>query len=201
MPRRDLRTIGALAIARGRRGDSVPGCRAGAEGGREAVDDAAHAGRQAGPAGQLEQRHADAARAAGEPGRRSSPRNRPTPSRIARSWCASSATRRAIRTGRRRRSGGEDRPLPPGEPTFIEQISAAAGGKVGGYNNFWLDPGERVMRVDGLPRSSIVVDPPDGRVPALTRRSAAAGRRAARAPPGNSASSIIPSCAAWPSAA
>ena len=42
--------------------------------------------------------------------------------------------------------GGEDRPLPPGEPTFIEQISAAAGGKVGGYNNFWLDPGERVMR-------------------------------------------------------
>jgi len=64
--------------------------------------------------------------------------------------------------------GGEDRPLPPGEPTFIEQISAAAGGKVGGYNNFWLDPGDHVMLVDGLPRSSIVVDPPDGRVPALT---------------------------------
>src|SRR5688500_8448623 len=64
--------------------------------------------------------------------------------------------------------GGEDRPLPPGEPTFIERISAAAGGRVGGYNNFWLDPGERVLRIDGEPRSSIIVDPPDGRVPALT---------------------------------
>jgi hypothetical protein len=77
--------------------------------------------------------------------------------------------------------GGEDRPLPPGEPTFIEQISAAAGGKVGGYNNFWLDPGDHVMLVDGLPRSSIVYDPPDGRVPALTpeARQRAAERTAA----------------------
>jgi hypothetical protein len=64
--------------------------------------------------------------------------------------------------------GGEDRPLLPGEPTFIEQISAAAGGKVGGYNGFWLDPGERVLRIDGKPRASIVMAPADGRVPALT---------------------------------
>ncbi|HXG89922.1 MAG TPA: hypothetical protein VNJ02_16465 [Vicinamibacterales bacterium] len=64
--------------------------------------------------------------------------------------------------------GGEDRPLPPGEPTFIERISASAGGKVGGYNNFWLDPGERVLRIDGKPRGAMVIDPPDGRVPALT---------------------------------
>jgi hypothetical protein len=64
--------------------------------------------------------------------------------------------------------GGEDRPLPPGEPTFIERISAAAGGRVGGYNNFWLDPGERVLRIDGKARSGMVIDPPDGRVPALT---------------------------------
>lgn len=64
--------------------------------------------------------------------------------------------------------GGEQRELPPGDPTFIERISQAAGGAVGGYNNFWLDPGERVLRIDGKPRSSIVVDPPDGRVPALT---------------------------------
>jgi hypothetical protein len=64
--------------------------------------------------------------------------------------------------------GGEERKLPPGEPTFIERISAAAGGRVGGYNGFWLDPGERVAVVDGKPRSSLVIDPPDGRVPALT---------------------------------
>jgi hypothetical protein len=46
--------------------------------------------------------------------------------------------------------------------------STGAAGNVGGYNNFWLDPGERVARVDGLPRSSLIIDPPDGRVPALT---------------------------------
>ena len=75
--------------------------------------------------------------------------------------------------------GGDQRKLPEGEPTFIERISQAAGGAVGGYNNFWLDPGERVLRIDGKPRASIVIDPPDGRVPALTpearKRMAAAG--------------------------
>jgi hypothetical protein len=64
--------------------------------------------------------------------------------------------------------GGEQRELPPGDPTFIERISQAAGGAVGGYNNFWLDPGERVLRIDGKPRASIVIDPPDGRVPSIT---------------------------------
>jgi hypothetical protein len=56
----------------------------------------------------------------------------------------------------------------PGQPSFIEQISAAAGGGVGGYNGFWLDPGNRVIRIDGVARSSIIVDPPNGRVPPLT---------------------------------
>jgi len=39
---------------------------------------------------------------------------------------------------------------------------------VGGYNAFWIAPGESVLRVDGQPRSSIIIDPPDGRVPAYT---------------------------------
>ena len=41
-------------------------------------------------------------------------------------------------------------------------------GNVGGYNNFWLDPGSRYTIVDGQKRASLLVDPPDGRVPALT---------------------------------
>ena len=41
-------------------------------------------------------------------------------------------------------------------------------GNVGGYNNFWLDPGSRYTTVDGRKRASLLVDPPDGRVPALT---------------------------------
>ena len=56
----------------------------------------------------------------------------------------------------------------PGEPTFIERIAQAAGGNVGGYNGFWLDPGNKVIRIDGVARSSIVIDPPNGRLPALT---------------------------------
>jgi hypothetical protein len=63
---------------------------------------------------------------------------------------------------------GEIAASPPGEQTFVEQIAVAAGGAVGGYNGFWLDPGHKVIRIDGLPRSSIVVDPPDGRIPAMT---------------------------------
>jgi hypothetical protein len=54
--------------------------------------------------------------------------------------------------------------------------STGAAGGVGGYNNFWLDAGSAYTMVNGEKRSSIVVDPPDGRVPALT---AAARQRAA----------------------
>jgi hypothetical protein len=56
----------------------------------------------------------------------------------------------------------------PGEPTFVERIAQAAGGNVGGYNGFWLDPGNQVVRINGVPRSSILIDPPNGRMPALT---------------------------------
>jgi hypothetical protein len=72
----------------------------------------------------------------------------------------------------------------PGEPTFVEQIAQAAGGAVGGYNGFWLDPGHQVIRFDGVARSSIVIDPPNGRLPALTdagkQRAAERGGRGRR---------------------
>ena len=60
--------------------------------------------------------------------------------------------------------------------------STGAAGNVGGYNNFWLDPGDRVAVVNGEWRSSLIVDPPNGKVPALTEeaRAAAAPARAAR---------------------
>ena len=41
-------------------------------------------------------------------------------------------------------------------------------GNVGGYNNFWLDPGTRYTTVDGQKRASLLIDPPDGRLPPLT---------------------------------
>jgi hypothetical protein len=59
--------------------------------------------------------------------------------------------------------------------------STGAAGGVGGYNTFWLDPGSHYTVVDGQIRSSLVVDPPDGRVPpynakARTRLAAARPR-------------------------
>jgi hypothetical protein len=46
--------------------------------------------------------------------------------------------------------------------------SIGPAGNVGGYNTFWLDRGTHYSTVDGQKRSSIIVDPPDGKVPALT---------------------------------
>jgi hypothetical protein len=65
-----------------------------------------------------------------------------------------------------------DRPAPPKGGDG----SVGAAGNVGGYNNFWLAPGERVAVIDGKPRSSIVVDPPDGRVPPQTPEAQKRGR-------------------------
>src|SRR5689334_1969979 len=66
-----------------------------------------------------------------------------------------------------------DRGAPPvgGETTapksYLEFLEQAGGGVVGGYNNFWLSGGDHVIRVDGQPRSSIIIDPPDGQAPPM----------------------------------
>jgi hypothetical protein len=76
-----------------------------------------------------------------------------------------------------------DRTAPPvgGETTtpksYLEFLERFGGGAVGGYNNFWLAGGMTVIRVDGQARSSLVMDPPDGKVPPMkpeaTKRNAA----------------------------
>ena len=58
-----------------------------------------------------------------------------------------------------------DRPPPPGSP--------------GGYNQFWFDRGTKLAAGR---QTSLVVDPPDGRIPPLTSEGAEAGRRPCRAP-------------------
>ncbi|HEY8574302.1 hypothetical protein [Phenylobacterium sp.] len=37
-----------------------------------------------------------------------------------------------------------------------------------GYNSFWTDPGTKITRINGQPRSSIIVDPPNGKLPPMT---------------------------------
>ena len=56
--------------------------------------------------------------------------------------------------------------------------SRGAAGGVGGYNNFWLDAGSTYTIVNGERRTSIVVDPANGRVPPVTAE--AQQRNAAR---------------------
>ena len=64
--------------------------------------------------------------------------------------------------------GGELRKSPNAEPTYLERVWQGGAGVVGGYNSFWIDPGDRVLRVDGQARSSMIIDPPDGRIPGYT---------------------------------
>jgi hypothetical protein len=40
-----------------------------------------------------------------------------------------------------------------------------AGEDVGGYNTFWMDPGKRLARVRGEIRSSLLIEPADGKLP------------------------------------
>jgi hypothetical protein len=71
-----------------------------------------------------------------------------------------------------------DRPAPPKGGDG----STGAAGNVGGYNNFWIDPGDRIAVVNGEYRSSLLTVPANGRVPATTpaARERVAQRLAAR---------------------
>jgi hypothetical protein len=47
-------------------------------------------------------------------------------------------------------------------------IAAAGSSGVGGYNALFIDRGSQMARIDGVIHSSLIVDPPDGKMPALT---------------------------------
>jgi hypothetical protein len=47
-------------------------------------------------------------------------------------------------------------------------IAAAGSSGTGGYNVLFIDRGAELARVDGAKRTSLIIDPPDGKVPALT---------------------------------
>ena len=69
---------------------------------------------------------------------------------------------------------------PPREaPPVGGDGSSGAAGNVGGYNAFWMDFGQSAVQIDGEYRTSIIVDPPNGRRPPLSP--AAQERLAARA--------------------
>ncbi|HLH00916.1 MAG TPA: hypothetical protein VKX49_31710 [Bryobacteraceae bacterium] len=47
-------------------------------------------------------------------------------------------------------------------------IRAAGSSGTGGYNALFIDRGSEMIRVDGVKRSSLIIDPPEGKVPPLT---------------------------------
>jgi len=59
---------------------------------------------------------------------------------------------------------GGDRLAPK---TYQEFLEAAGAGNTGGYNSFWLSEGTKFITVDGQKRSSLIVDPPEGRIPPM----------------------------------
>jgi hypothetical protein len=95
---------------------------------------------------------------------------------------------------RRAKSAGGDEPLPPDRPpppvggdtstpkSFFEALEKRGGGAVGGYDRFWLNQGSAYTVVGGQIRTSIVVDPQDGRLP-LENEVARKRLAAARATP------------------
>ena len=51
-----------------------------------------------------------------------------------------------------------------------DRDAPAAGASVGGYNYFYMDRGTSAVKVGGRYRTSLIVDPPNGRFPPLTER-------------------------------
>jgi hypothetical protein len=71
---------------------------------------------------------------------------------------------------------------PTDQKLSVDEVDCGVKGFSGvacGYNNFWVDPGTKVMRIAGEPRSSIIVSPKTGKLPikpeALARERAAFG--------------------------
>ncbi|HEV2689648.1 MAG TPA: hypothetical protein VGV35_13890 [Bryobacteraceae bacterium] len=72
-----------------------------------------------------------------------------------------------------------DQPIDPDRkaPPKGGDGSVGAAGNVGGYNYGWLDPGSTYTVVNGEKRASLLIDPADGRVPALVPSAAQRGQR------------------------
>lgn len=71
--------------------------------------------------------------------------------------------------------------------SYLDDLTARpddAAPDVGGYNTFWMDPGEQMAVLNGEVRTSIIVEPEDGRLPWAegAQRAIFAGRANGRGP-------------------
>jgi hypothetical protein len=63
----------------------------------------------------------------------------------------------------------------PEAPLLARAGSGSGATAVGGYNNLFIDRGTQLARVDGVKRTALVIDPPDGKVPMIAPRQGRAG--------------------------
>ena len=93
------------------------------------------------------------------------PLERPDPNKLVMTEAEAAAVEReeAARRDRAARPSNGARDAPP----VGGDGSVGASGNVGGYNNFWIDRGDSTIVVDGQRRTSLIIDPPNGRVPAV----------------------------------
>ena len=54
------------------------------------------------------------------------------------------------------------------QPSDPDRGPPEKGADVGAYNFYWLDPGTTMFKIDGQYRKSIIVDPPNGRLPEVS---------------------------------
>src|SRR5262245_20631893 len=93
------------------------------------------------------------------------PLERPDPNKLVMTEAEAAAIEKeeAARRDRAARPSNGARDAPP----VGGDGSVGASGNVGGYNNFWIDRGDSTIVVDGQRRTSLIVDPSNGRVPTM----------------------------------
>ena len=90
------------------------------------------------------------------------------------------AERNAQRTAFGLAAGSADQDPNREAPPVGGDGSGGAAGNVGGYDSFWVDPGEENFEIDGKYPTSIIIDPPNGRYPAITEAARERRRNAFR---------------------
>ena len=87
------------------------------------------------------------------------------------------ADKMATKVAAVKQAGSQDSDPDRNAPPAGGDGSKGAAGNVGGYNTFWVDNGDAAFKIDGKYRTSIITEPGNGRIPAMTpdgkRRAAA----------------------------
>ena len=66
-----------------------------------------------------------------------------------------------------RESRSRDRQIEADRASDPDRSPPTDGNTAAGYNSFWLDRGNSIVQINGEYRTSMIIDPPDGKIPLL----------------------------------